>query len=115
MRGKWLLTKDELKEWQHYAITKTEQFRKDEIAIVDLTTKDITPYQVHQVLISLGWTYIKQKDGYEQNYWDYYTKDGEPDTIIYHSAMTFELAVYLARDMNSINFKNNHRHTMIEE
>lgn len=54
MRGKWELTDEELKYWQANAKGQAEAMQRDEIKIVDLTREDITPFQVNQVLESLG-------------------------------------------------------------
>ena len=54
MRGRWELTKIELDMWQYIALQDTKEVQSGEREIADLTLLDITPYQVHQTLTSLG-------------------------------------------------------------
>ena len=65
MRGRWDLNEEELAYWQANAIGQTKMMQKDEIHIVDLTKENITPYQVNQVLTSLGWDRYNEFNGLE--------------------------------------------------
>ena len=69
MRGRWELTKIELDMWQYIAIKDTKEIQSGEREIADLTLLDITPYQVHQTLTSLGWFQYGYKQGTEMDFW----------------------------------------------
>lgn len=65
MRGRWDLNEEELAYWQANAIGQTKMMQEDKIHIVDLTKENITPYQVNQVLTSLGWNRYNEFNGLE--------------------------------------------------
>lgn len=113
MRGRWNLNEDELAYWQANAIGQTEMMQKDKIRIVDLTKENITPYQVNQVLTSLGWNRYNEFDGLEEDRYAFYNKEGCRDIVLYASILTFELAVYLKKDLDTSDFKKNHIKEML--
>ena len=117
MRGKWGLTDEELKYWQANAKGQTEAMQRNEIKIVNLTRGDITPFQVNQVLESLGWKRYNEFHGYEGDRYAYYKhwNDTYRDIVVYGSILTFELAVFLKDNMEEIDFKNNHVREMLDE
>ena len=65
MRGHWDLTEQELAYWQANAAGQTQAMTDEKIKIVDLTREDITPYQVNQVLESLGWERYNEFSGFK--------------------------------------------------
>ena len=113
MRGRWDLNEDELAYWQANAIGQTEMMQEDKIRIVDLTKENITPYQVNQVLTSLGWNRYNEFDGLEGDRYAFYSKEGCRDIVLYASILTFELAVYLKKDLDTSDFKKNHIKEML--
>lgn len=113
MRGRWDLKEDELAYWQANAIGQTEMMQKDEIHIVDLTKENITPYQVNQVLTSLGWNRYNEFNGLEGDRYAFYSKEGCRDIVLYASILTFELIVFLKKDLNTSDFKKNHIQEML--
>jgi len=113
MRGRWDLNEDELAYWQANAIGQTEMMQKDKIRIVDLTKENITPYQVNQVLTSLGWNRYNEFDGLEGDRYAFYSKEDCRDIVLYASILTFELAVYLKKDLDTSDFKKNHIKEML--
>ena len=117
MRGKWELTDEELKYWQANAKGQTEAMQRNKIKIVNLTRGDITPFQVNQVLESLGWERYNEFHGYEGDRYAYYKhwNDTYRDIVVYGSILTFELAVFLKDNMEEIDFKNNHVRKMLDE
>lgn len=114
MRGKWELTKDELKYWQATANGQTEAMIRNDINIVDLSRADITPYQVDKVLTSLGWISTYEEEGNNYDCWTCYSREGNyRDIIVYFCGLTFELAVYLRSDMEEMDFKKEHALAML--
>ena len=114
MRGRWELTKIELDMWQYIALQDTKEIQSGEREIADLTLLDITPYQVHQTLTSLGWFQYGYKQGTEMDFWFFYSREGNRDIVLYSSAMTFELAVYLKGSIDKPDFKREHITNMIK-
>lgn len=114
MRGRWELTKIELDMWQYIALQDTKEIQSGEREIADLTLLNITPYQVHQTLTSLGWQQYGSEQGTEMDFWFFYSREGNRDIVLYSSAMTFELAVYLKESMNKPGFKREHINNMIK-
>ena len=113
MRGRWGLNEEELAYWQANAIGQTKMMQKDEIHIVDLTKENITPYQVNQVLTSLGWDRYNEFNGLEGDRYAFYRKEGCRDIVLYASILTFELVVFLKKDLNTSEFKKNHIKEML--
>lgn len=113
MRGRWDLNEEELAYWQANAIGQTEMMQKDEIHIVDLTKENITPYQVNQVLTSLGWNRYNEFNGLEGDRYAFYSKEGYRNIVLYASILTFELIVFLKKDLNTSDFKKNHIKEML--
>lgn len=87
--------------------------QKDKIHIVDLTKENITPYQVNQVLTSLGWNRYNEFNGLEGDRYALYSKEGYRDIVLYASILTFELIVFLKKDLNTSDFKKNHIKEML--
>lgn len=115
MRGKWELDEQELKYWQANALGQTKQMSEGKLDIVDLTREDITPFQVDQVLTSLGWERYDELHGYEGDRYAFYRHEGYRDIIMYGSIITFELVIYLKENFEKTEFKNFHIKTMLEE
>lgn len=115
MRGRWELSDLELNMWQYIAEQDTKEIQEGQRRIADLTFLDITPYQVHQTLSSLGWQQYGTEQGPEMDFWAFYSREGNRDIVVYSSAMTFELAVYLKETMDSSDFKKEHMITMINK
>lgn len=115
MRGRWDLTEQELAYWQANAAGQTKAMSDGKIKIVDLTREDITPYQVNQVLESLGWERYNEFSGFEGDRYAFYRHDNLRDIVIYGSVLTFELAVFLKENMEDISFKENHVREMLAE
>lgn len=113
MRGRWDLNEEELAYWQANAIGQTEMMQEDKIHIVDLTKENITPYQVNQVLTSLGWNRYNEFNGLEGDRYALYSKEGYRDIVLYASILTFELIVFLKKDLNTSDFKKNHIKEML--
>ena len=115
MRGRWDLIEQELAYWQANAAGQTQAMTDGKIKIVDLTREDITPYQVNQMLESLGWERYNEFSGFEGDRYAFYRHDNLRDIVVYGSILTFELAIFLKDDMESISFKKNHVREMLAE
>lgn len=115
MRGRWELTGDDLKYWLANAEGQTLMMSRNEISIVDLTKENITPYQVNQVLELLGWERYNEFSGFDGDRYCYYKREGYRDIVVYASLLTFELAIFLKKDMEDINFKENHVREMLDK
>lgn len=115
MRGRWELTGDDLKYWIANAKGQTLMMHKNKISIVDLTKENITPYQINQVLELLGWEIYNEFSGLEGNRYYYYRKEGLRDIVVYANILTFELIVFLKKDIENIDFKKNHIKEMLNK
>ena len=82
MRGRWELTKIELDMWQYIALQDTKEIQSSEREIADLTLLDITPYQVHQTLTSLGWFQYGYEQGTEMDFW-FFIQEKEIEISLY--------------------------------
>lgn len=115
MRGRWNLDEQELKYWQANALGQTVQMTKGELDLVDLTREDISPYQVNQVLTSLGWERYDEFNGLEGDRYAFYRHEGYRDIVLYGSILTFELVVYLKENFDKNDFKKEHSKKMLGE
>ena len=115
MRGKWDLNTEELSYWKRRAIREIEDLQNKTSTIIDLTREDITPYQVNQVLESLGWKRYNEFSSIEGGRYAFYKKDGLLSLAVYCSALTFELAVYLRENFEKVDFKYQHIKNMLSE
>lgn len=97
MRGEWNLRDWEEQHWT-YKIEKYIQnlFRGQNK--IDLTKEDINPYQIWQILESLGWERDDDMDtnGWEQDMWMYfYNPNYLHKIIVFSCGMTFKFEMFL--------------------
>lgn len=97
MRGQWHLRDWELDLWkrkiEHY-ILYLERKKED----IDLSEENINPYQVREVLETLGWEHTdSDSNGWEQDHWMYFRHPNHKITLtVFSSGMTFELKLYIS-------------------
>lgn len=115
MRGTWELNSQDLKYWQTNALAQTSQLSAGELTIVDLTKENITPYQVNQVLESLGWERYNEFPGYEGDRYVFYRHVGYKDIVLYASILTFECYIYLQENFSKSDFRNEHIERMLSK
>lgn len=115
MRGKWDLNTEELHYWERRAIREIEDLQNKISPIIDLTREDITPFQVNQVLETLGWKRYNEFSSIEGGRYAFYKKHGSLSLAVYCSTLTFELVVYLQENFEKVDFKRNHIKSMLSE
>ena len=113
MRGEWELDEQDLQYWQTNALAQTKKLTKNELKIVDLTKENITPYQINQVLESLGWERYNEFPGYEGDRYVFYRCVGYKDIVFYASILTFECYIYLQEDFEKCDYKQKHIERML--
>lgn len=101
MRGKWQLADWELESWKrklNMFIVQLSRGAKE----INLTERDINPYQVETVLEELGWEEIDMPDtnGWEQDRWNEFRHPNYPDKvlIVFSCGITFELKIYFKEE-----------------
>ena len=93
MRGKYSLTEQEHGYWEILVEMYLEDMLYGNTEEVDLSQKDINPYQLGRILESFGWEEDEVNvEGYELDRWAYYCHPDHRDLIcIYSCGITFEL------------------------
>lgn len=115
MRGTWDLSGQDLKYWQTNALAQTAQLSAGDLTIIDLTKENITPYQVNQVLESLGWERYNEFPGYEGDRYVFYRHANYKDIVLYASILTFECYIYLQENFSKNTFRKEHIERMLNK
>lgn len=92
MRGEWHLNKIEKVIYTAMIKQCIYKLENDIVCEIDLTHTTLNPNQVGEVLEDLGYyqDYF-ETNGWEQDCWISFAKDGHPTLIIYSCGMTFDL------------------------
>lgn len=83
--------------------------KRKELKLIDLTNQDISPVQVEQVLVSLGWRVKSVETGIELDSWTTFTRPRHKDIILYSSGLTFECVIYLSSLKEDFSIKEYHK------
>ena len=99
MRGKWELRDWEMESWKHCFRLYIEALERG-TENIDLSDKDLNPYQAYQVLENLGWIRMETDcDVGRQETWVFYRHPNhDKELVVFSCGMTFELKIYLLRE-----------------
>ena len=97
MRGQWNLREWELDHWKNIIRLSIDRLNLG-VETIDLSDKDINPYQVQTVLEALGWEHDEEADinnGWEMDFWMYFRHpDSDKILVIAACGMRFSLELY---------------------
>lgn len=95
MRGQWHLTKFEKKIYPLIIKWHIMRLENEIVDKVEFTRMNINPYQLQEMLEDMGYyqDYF-ETNGWEQDCWAGYKKEGHTPITIFSCGMTFDLTLY---------------------
>lgn len=100
MRGSWRLKKTERIFYTALIKHAIKKLKTTDIYDYDLTKYNLNPYQAQTILEEeLGYDQgYFETNGWEQDCWAEFTKEGEPSVVVASCGMTFDLHLTLDGD-----------------